>query len=81
MCVSNTPTIHQHSVRMNHCEAHLVVTSRVIDSKGLSVVGVFQLMKRQNDECNDRNVQRWLFGMCPDVTAFKVLIFTNDYTF
>ena len=22
-------------VKMNHCEAHLVVTSRVIDSKGL----------------------------------------------
>ena len=68
------------SVRMNHCEAHLIVTSRVIDSKGLrlALVGVFFLITRQNDVCS---VTWFLIGISSDEPVFKVRVFTNDYQF
>ena len=38
-------------------------------------LGIF-LLKRQNGGCNVRN---FLFGISPDVPAFKVGIFTSDF--
>ena len=68
---------------MNHFEGHLVVSSRVVDSKVLrmTIRSVFLLRKRQNGECNVRNFRRFLFGKSPDVPAFKVHVFTSDFRF
>ena len=60
---------------MNHCEAHLMVTSGEIDSEELrnwdgNSVGVFFLI-RQNGTCN---VTQFLFGMGPDVQVYKVCV-------
>ena len=68
---------------MNHCEFHLMVTSRVIHSKGKrlrisNLVWVFFLIKRQNGA---RNVTWFLFGKIPDVPEFKVRVFTYDLYF
>ena len=30
--------------------------------------------QRQTDECNVRNTRQFLFGMSPDIPAFKVLV-------
>ena len=53
-----------------------MVSPRVVDSKVLRMAFQFEyfffLIKRQNDECNVRNFRRFLFGMNPDVPAFKV---------
>ena len=38
-------------------------------------------MKRQNGECNVRIFRRFLFGMSPDVRAFKVLVLTSHFKF
>ena len=39
----------------------------------------FFLLKRQNDKCNVRHF-RFLFGMSPDVSAFKVrAVFSSDF--
>ena len=66
-------------VKMNYFEAQLMVSSRIsriVDSKVLRVAIQFEvfffLIKRQNGECNVRNFRRFLFGMSPDVPAFKV---------
>ena len=68
---------------MNHCEAHLTVTSWGLDSKGIRMANYCSIFvtKMQNGECNDK---RFLFGMSlesPDVPAFKVHVFTNDFKF
>ena len=65
---------------MNHCEEYVRVTSREIDSKGLSTCVIF-LLKGQNGECNISNVRRFLCGVSPDVPASSVLLFFSDYKF
>ena len=63
---------------------HLMVSSRVVDSKILRMViqfDFFFLIRRQNGECNVRSFREFLFGMSPDVPAFKVHIFTSDFKF
>ena len=70
--------------KMNHFVAHLMVSSRVLDSKVLRIAIQFQyffLIRRQNGECNVRNFRRFLFGMSLDVPAFKVHVFTRDLNF
>ena len=44
-------------------------------------LNIFFSMKRQNGECNVRNFRRVLFGMSPDVPAFKARVFTSDFKF
>ena len=66
--------------KMKHFESHLMVSSRVVDSKVLRMAIQFDYLKRQNGECNVRN-KRFLFGMSPDVPAFKVHVFTSDSKF
>ena len=39
------------------------------------------MIKRQNGECYARNFRWFLFGVSPDVWAFEVGIFTNDFKF
>ena len=59
---------------MNHFEAHLIVSSRIVDSKVLRMVIQFEyffLIRRQIGECNVRNFRGFLFDMSPDVPAFK----------
>ena len=84
MCISYTLEITQLQilhfyVKMNHFEAYLRVSSGVVDSKVLRIhghsVSVFFLIRRQNGKCNVRNFRRFLFGMSPDVLAFKVCAF------
>ena len=36
-------------------------------------------MQTQNGERNARNFRGFLFGMSPDVLAFKVRVFTSDF--
>ena len=57
-----------HYVRMNLSEAHLMVTSRVIDFKGFRMLSScsFSLIRRQN--C-DFNVRWFLFGVSPSMFA------------
>ena len=57
---------------------------KVADSKVLRMAIQFEyffLIKRQNGECNVRNFRRFLFGMSPDIPAFKVCFFTSDVKF
>ena len=66
---------------MNHFEAHPMVESREVDSKVLRMTIKFEyffLIKRQHGECNNRNFRGFLFGMSPDVPAFKARVFTSD---
>ena len=46
--------------RMDHCEAHLMVTPILIDCKGMRMAiwdfFLMNMVKRQNGECNVRNV-------------------------
>ena len=60
---------------------HLVVSSRVVDSKVLRMAIQFEylsLVKRKIGKCNVRNFRWFHFGMCPDVPAFKVRDSTSD---
>ena len=71
---------------MNHFESHLMVSSRVVDSKVLEMAIQFEyfffLKRGQDSECNVRNSERLiLFGMSPDVPAVKVRVFTSDLKF
>ena len=90
MCVSNTLQIdqlkilHFFNVKMNHLEEHLMVSSRVIDSKVFRMAIQFEhffLIRCQNGKCEVTNFRRFLFGTSPDVSAFKVRNFTNDFKF
>ena len=50
-------------VKMNHFEAHLMVSLRVVDSKVPRMAIQFEyflLIKRYNGECNVRNFRRFL---------------------
>ena len=72
-------------VKLDHFEAHLMVSSRVVDSKVPRMViqreYFFFLIKMQKGECNVRNFRRFLFGMNPDVPAFKLRVLTSDFKF
>ena len=59
---------------MNHFEAHLMVSSKEVDSKVLrmAIKLTFFVRKRQNGECDIRNFRRCFFCMSSDVLAFKV---------
>ena len=62
---------------MNHFEVHLMVSSRVVDSKVFRMAIQFEyffLIKRQSGKCSVRHFRRFLFDMSPDVQAFKVRI-------
>ena len=56
-----------------------------MDSKVLRMAIQFEyfffLIRRHNDECNVRKFRRFLFGMNPDVPAFKVRVLTSDFEF
>ena len=58
---------------MNHFEVHMMVSLRVVDSKVIQFGYFFFLIRRQNVECNIKNLRRFLFGISLDVLAFKVL--------
>ena len=61
-----------------------MVSSREVDSKLLRMSIHFEyyfLIRRQNGKCNVRNFKQFLFGMSPDVPAFKGHIFTSDVRF
>ena len=49
-----------------------MVSSRVVDGWPFILSIVYD--KRQNGECNVRKFRRFLFGMSPDVPAFKVRV-------
>ena len=68
---------------MNHFEAHLMVSSKEIDSKVLRMSIKFKYCyeKRQNGECNVRNYRRVFFGMSSDVPAFNVRVLDSGYEF
>ena len=73
-------------VKMNHFEAHLMISSGVLDSKVLRMAIQFEyffiiMIIRRNGECNIRNFRQFLFGMSHDVPAFKVHVFTSDFRF
>ena len=60
-----------------------MVSLREVDSKVLRMAIQFVSMfsdERQNGECNVQNFRRFLFDISPDVPAFKVCIFTSDFT-
>ena len=72
--------------KTSHFEAHLIVSSRVVESKVLRMAIQFEYFflidLRQNGECigpNVRDFRRFLFGMSPDVPAFKVRVFISDF--
>ena len=89
MCVSNFELTNSRfcvfNVKMNHFEAHLMVSSREVDSKvfsmAIQIEYFFPLIKWQNGEGYVGNFSRFLFGISPDVPAFKVLVFTSDFKF
>ena len=63
---------------------HLMVTTRVIDSIGLTMaiyLRFFFRIKRQNGECFVKIVRCFLFGMSSDVPArhSKATFLTDDY--
>ena len=73
---------------MNHCEAHLMIKSKVIDCKNLKMViklflflflffyfVIFLDKRRLSGKCN---VKRYLFGIRFDVPTFKDRIFTDN---
>ena len=68
---------------MNHFEAHLMVSSREVDSKvtvlrmAIQFEYSFFIIKRQNGECFVRNFRRFLFGMSPDGPVFKIRVLTK----
>ena len=68
---------------MNHLEAHLMVSSRAVDSKVLWRAIQFEyffLIGGQNGKCNVKYIRQFLlFEMSPDVSAFKVRDFTSDF--
>ena len=68
---------------MNHFEVHLMVSSREVDSTVLRMALQLEYFsdKKENGECNVRHFTPFLFGMSPDVPAFKVCIFTSDFKF
>ena len=47
---------------MNHLEAHLILSSRLVDSKVLGMI-------IKNGECNVRNFSEFLFGMSLNTPA------------
>ena len=58
-----------------------MISSREPDYKVLRMAIQFEYFfsnKKQNGECNVSNVKWFLFGMSPDVRAFKVHVFTSD---
>ena len=67
-----------------------MVSSREVGSKVLRMPIQFEvffffffffMIKMQNGECNVKNFRRFLFGLSPDVPAFKVLVLTGDFKF
>ena len=52
-----------------------------IQFEGFFFFFFFFLIRIQNGECNVRNFRRFLFGMSPDVPAFRVCVFTSDFKF
>ena len=67
--ISPTPDIAIFYVQMNHFEAYLILSSRVVDSTVLRMDIQFEYFfsdKKENGECNVRNFRRFLFSMSPD---------------
>ena len=69
-----------------------MVSSREVGSKVLRMPIQFEFCfffcfffffndKNANGECNVKNFRRFLFGLSPDVPAFKVLVLTGDFKF
>ena len=58
-----------------------IKSSRFQSTQDGNSVWVFFLIKDKMAKCNVRNCRRFLFGMSPDVLAFKVLVFTSDFKF
>ena len=59
-----------------------MVSLRVVSSKVLRMaiqIQYFFIIKRQYGDCKVRNFRLFLFGINPDVPAFKVLDFTGDF--
>ena len=68
-------------VQVNYFPAHLMVSSKV-DSKVLrKSIQIIFLIKVPNGKCYVGNFRWFLFGMSPDVLAFKVCVFTSDFKF
>ena len=63
------------------CSDGFIKRSRLQSTQDSHSVWVFFLTKKQNDECYVRNFRRFLFGMSPDVPAFKIPVFTSDFKF
>ena len=57
---------------MNHFEAHLMVSSREVDSKYSGWQLVILMTKKQDGECNVRNFRRFSLGVSSDVLEFIV---------
>ena len=72
---------------MNLCDAYLIVSSRIVDSKVLRTAIQFEYffsikrLNHVNGECNVRNFRRFLFGMSPDIPGLKACVFTSDFKF
>ena len=60
-----------------------MILSREIESKGLNMAITlgYRTDEKKNGKFNVRNIRRVLFGMDPDILAFKVRVCTNDYEF
>ena len=69
--------------RMNYLEAFMR-SSKSVNSKVLKIIiqsEYFFLIKRQNGEYCFNNFSWFLFGMSPDIPAFRVCVFTSDFKF
>ena len=87
LCVSYTLVINQLQmlcfyVKMNHFEEQngFIKSPSFTSTQDGHLVWVFFLIRRQNGESNIRKSRQCLFGMSPDVPAFKMINLCNSYT-
>ena len=70
---------------MNHFEGHLMVPSRVVDSKVLRMAiqleHFFSDKKAKWQKCNVRNFKRFVFGISFEVPTLKVHILLMSTNF
>ena len=62
------------NLKMNPFEAHLMISSSVVDSTELHMIikfDIFFLNQRANGECNVTNFRVFLLATSPVVQAFK----------
>ena len=66
---------------MNHFDAHLMVSSREVDS--ITQDGnLYSIFMRKMQNANVMlEISRFFFGTCSDLLLFKVRVFVNDFEF